>query len=159
MKADAQWWSGAGLAAALLVLAGGCYHGTAPTGPRKGALHATTHKSVREASRAALATLSDDGINALYFRPDTGVVESDWTDITHLEPTVADYPVDERVVRFRFLITLDTLGTTATVYLEVLQPAVDPMGNRHRERMAPQDHPAMSLARRMMDRLKERLGS
>lgn len=147
------------LLAALLAVAAGCYHGAAPTGPREGALSATTRKSVREASQAALASLNDDGIGALYFRPDTGLVESDWTDLTPLESSVRDYPADERVARFRFVITLDSLGTTTKIYLEVLQPAVDPLGNRRRERMVPSDHPAMDLARRMMDRLKERLGS
>lgn len=141
-----------------VLLSLGCYRAPARTHPLPGALQATTSRSVREAARAALATFNDDGIGVEQFRPDTGLVESAWFDVSQLESSATDYPPDERIVRFRFLAVADSTGGPTRIYLEVVQQAVDPMGGRHREREAPRDHPAMDVARRLMDRLTQRLG-
>lgn len=142
----------------LFLLTLGCYRAPARTHPLPGALQATTERSVREAASAALATFNGDGIGVEQFRPDTGLVESAWFDVSRLETGALDYPPDERIVRFRFLATADTTGGPTRIYLEVVQPAVDPLGGRRRERVAPPDHPAMDVARRLMDRLTLRLG-
>lgn len=146
-----------GIAASLLLVLG-CVHGSR-THPFPGALHTTSRHSVREIAAAALATFNDDGIGIEQYRPDTGFVESAWFDVMNLDPSVQNYPADEREVRFRFLAVPDSAGGPTHVYLEVVQPGVDPLGGRFREREVPSDHPAMGLARRLMNRLTDRLGS
>jgi hypothetical protein len=153
MTATARMW----IAASLLLLLG-CYHGTR-THPLPGALRATSTHSVREIAAAALATLNGHGISVEQYRPDSGLVESAWFDIVTLDPRAQDYPADEREVRFRVLAVADPAGGPTHVYLEVVQHGVDPLGSRFREREVPSDHPAMSVARRLMDRLTDRLGS
>ena len=144
--------------AASLVFAVGCYHG-ARTHPLPSALRSTSTRGVREIAAAMLATFNDDGIGVEQYRPDTGLVESVWFDLSALEPLARDYPPDEREVRFRFLAVPDTAGGLTHVYLELVQHGVDPFGSRLREREVPGDHPGWTVARRLMERLTNRLGS
>ncbi|MEK6610001.1 MAG: hypothetical protein AABZ35_03675 [Gemmatimonadota bacterium] len=141
-----------------VILFPACYRSPARSRPLPSAIQATTTRSVREASSAALAAFNADGIGIERFRPDTGLVESTWFDIANLETAARDYPRDEREVRFRFLAVADTMDGPVRLYLEVTQHAVDPLGSRRREREAPRDHPAMDVARRLMDRVTGRLG-
>ncbi len=143
-------------AAASLLVCFGCSHG-ARTHPFPGALRATSTRSVREIAAAMLAAFNDYGIGLEQYRPDTGFVESAWFDVMSVDASVQNYPVDEREVRFRFLAVPDSMGGPTHVYLEVVQPGGDPLGGRFREREVPADHPAMGLARRLMDRLTDRL--
>jgi len=144
--------------AASLLLSLGCYHGTR-THPLPGALSAASTHSVREIAAAALATLNGHGISVEQYRPDSGLVESAWFDIVTLDSRAQDYPADERQVRFRFLAVADPAGGPTHLYLEVVQHGVDPLGSRFREREVPSDHPAMAVARGLLIRLTERLGS
>lgn len=146
-----------GTAASLLFILG-CVHGSR-THPLPGALHTTSPHSVREIAAAALATLNAHGLSVEQYRPDTGLVESAWFDIMNLEPQAQSYPTDEREVRFRFLAFPDSAGGPTHVYLEVVQHGLDPVGGRFREREVPSDHPAMQVARDLLQRVTDRLGN
>lgn len=135
-----------------------CYRAPARTQPLAGALVAATSRSVAQATEAALAALSDDGIAIEQFRPDTGLVESAWFDVALLERAAIDYPAEERVVRFRFLAVADSAAGRTRIYLETLERfSIDPLGGRRRQRLVPGDHPAMELARRLLERTTSRL--
>ena len=151
MTTTARLWTAA---SALLLL--GCYH-AGRTHPLPGALRATSTHSVREIATAALAALDEKGIAVEQYRPDTGLVESVWFDVSTLEARARDYPPGERGVRFRFIAVADTAGGATHIYLEVVQHGLDPLGSRRSEREVPSDHPAMSVARQLMDRLTDRL--
>ncbi len=145
-------------AAASLFFVFGCVH-SSRTHPLPGALHTTSPHSVREIAAAALAILNGHGISIEQYRPDTGLVESAWFDVMMLEPRAQDYPADEREIRFRFLAFADSAGGPTNIYLEVVRHGMDPLGGRLREREVPSDHPAMQVARDLLQRLTDRLGN
>lgn len=146
------------LKACLFLPLASCYRVSARSQPYAGAIQATTTRGVREAASAALASFNEDGIGIEQFRPDTGLVESAWFDVANLVTSAYNYPSDERSVRFRFLAVADSMGGPVRLYMEVVQRGVDAFGGRRREREAPGDHPAMDVARRLMQRVTDRLG-
>ena len=149
----------AAAAAGLLILvAGACYRPAAQLGPLPGALSARTTASVREAAVASRAALSNFGLPLLFFRLDSGLVESDWFDIATLRSEAQAYPPEERMVSFRFAIVADSSGRTTLVFLETLAQTVgNQFGSRLRRRLVPSDHPAMGLARELLERVRRDL--
>jgi hypothetical protein len=146
--------------AAVTLVTASCYRAPAIAGPRRGALEATTVRSVAEATHAALGAITDEGLSVEQFRPDTGLVETRWFDVAALETGAATfaYPAQERLVRFRFLAVADPAAGATRLYLEPLRPSVtDRMGGRRSEQLVPRDHPAMAVGRRVLDRIHDRL--
>jgi hypothetical protein len=141
---------------AALALAG-CYRLAARTGPAEGSIEVMLRRGYADAARAALQALNAEGIGIEQFRPDSGLVESVWYDIAQLEPAARDYPADERTVRFRFIAVPDTARGTR-MWVETLQAStIDPLGSRRRERPVPGDHPALRVARRLIEQVELRL--
>jgi hypothetical protein len=144
--------------AAVALLGASCYRAPAIAAPRRGALEATTTRSVAEASHAALGAFTDYGLAIEQFRPDTGLVETRWFDIVLMETAATNFPAGERVVRFRFLATPDYAARVTRIFMEPLRPSVtDRMGGRRTEQLVPRDHPAMEAGRRLLDLIRDRL--
>lgn len=147
------------LLCALALLPAACYRPAAHTGPLSGALVATTTASVREAAVAARAAFSYFDIPLELFLPDSAVVESRWLDIADIRREAESYPPDQRVVRFRVLILPDSAGRATQIFVEALeQTEVNRrVGTTRSRRLVPRDHPALVVARELLERVRDEL--
>ncbi|OGT95149.1 MAG: hypothetical protein A3I79_03315 [Gemmatimonadetes bacterium RIFCSPLOWO2_02_FULL_71_11] len=142
-----------------LPLVAACYRPAARTGALAGALAMPTTASVREAAVAARAAFSHFDIPLELFLPDSAVVESGWLDIATIRHEAESYPPDQRVVRFRVLILPDSAGRATRIFVEALeQTEVNRrVGSKGRGRLVPRDHPAMAMARELLERVRDEL--
>ena len=142
-----------------LPLVAACYRPAARTGALPGALAMPTTASVREAAVAARAAFSHFDIPLELFLPDSAVVESGWLDIATIRREAESYPPDQRVVRFRVLILPDGAGRATRIFVEALeQTEVNRrVGSTGRGRLVPRDHPAMAMARELLERVRDEL--
>jgi hypothetical protein len=143
----------------LALLPAACYRPAAYSGPLRGALATTTTASVREAAVAARAAFSHLDISLEVFLPDSAVVESGWLDIATIRREAESYPRDQRIVRFRVLILPDSVGRATQIFIEALeQTEVNRrIGTTRSGRMVPRDHPAMVVAREVLERMRNEL--
>jgi hypothetical protein len=144
------------LLCALALLPAACYRPAAYAGPLRGALVTTTTASVREAAIAVRSAFSHLDIPLELFLPDSAVVESGWLDIATIRHEAESYPSDQRVVRFRVLILPDSTGHATQIFVEALeQTEVNRrIGTTRSGRLVPRDHPAMLVARELLDEVR-----
>jgi len=112
--------------------------------------------TVAETHAAAVRAVSGLGLPIRVAEVADGVVETDYVDIASFRPEAAQYPMAERLVRFRVAVIAheSNPATRMTVYA-IYSPFRTGLTNvRRGERAVPPDHPAMSLVRRMVTEVR-----
>jgi len=105
--------------------------------------------SPRVAWTAALQAVTNKGLPLRISDLDAGLIETDYFDIMAYVPEANQYPTGERLVRFRVLVAIDSLGVGTRVIVQcIYRPFFTGVGGSKRgERGVPRDHPAMDLVR------------
>ncbi|HXV90769.1 MAG TPA: hypothetical protein VD707_05325 [Gemmatimonadales bacterium] len=145
------------LALVPLACAGGTRTGSAATSGDasvKGLIGA----SVRVTFAAAVGALTEIPLEPKVVDEATGLVETEYFDLTPHRWEAERYPPVERVVRLVITVAPDTLGRGARVAVRTLyQPALgDYVRGRATERLVPRDHPGVTFAQEVLDRIERR---
>jgi hypothetical protein len=142
-----------------LPLVAACYRPAARTGALAGALAMPTTASVREAAVAARAAVGQLETPLELLLPGSADVEKGGLDSAANRHEAESYPPDQRVVRFRVLILPDSAGRATRIFVEALeQTEVNRrVGSKGRGRLVPRDHPAMAMARELLERVRDEL--
>lgn len=128
----------------------------APFRDRPAAVKSLVNASVHVTLRAVVRAIADEGLSLRLVDEERGIVESEYFDVATVEPLADRYPPAEREVRYTFSVQPDTLGRGSRVALFALyQPyrLGGPQG-RGNERTVPRDHPAVSFAKKLMERVE-----
>lgn len=114
--------------------------------------------SVQVTFTAALGTLSEIPLEPKLIREGAGQIETEYFDLTPHQWQAERYPPVERVVRLVITVAPDTLGRGSRVNIQALyQPALGTyVRGRATERLVPQDHPAVTFAGEVLDRIEQR---
>ncbi len=145
------------LALVPLACAGGTRTGSAATSGDasvKGLIGA----SVQVTFAAAVGALTEIPLEPKVVDEATGLVETEYFDLTPHRWEAERYPPVERVVRLVITVAPDTLGRGARVAVRTLyQPALgDYVRGRATERLVPRDHPGVTFAQEVLDRIERR---
>jgi hypothetical protein len=135
--------------AGAAVLALGC---AGARGPRaiKPAIEEHVAATPAAVFQAAVKAVTDQGLPLREADPVQRVVQTNYVDIQTFDPLgAAQYPVAERLVRFRILVATDPQGPGSVVALvAVYAPFRTGFSTSERnERAIPRDHPGMKVAR------------
>jgi intein/homing endonuclease len=124
--------------------------------PVPGSFEITVPDSVREATDAAAAALSDEGLRVLQHDRRRGFVESDYVDIGAVKSTIdrSTYVGNERLVKFQFFARR-TFGGTRVSGAAIYRPASG--GGRAEERMVPAEHAGREVLTRLLARVDSHL--
>jgi hypothetical protein len=108
--------------------------------------------SPRVAWTAALQAVTNKGLPLRISDLNAGIIETDYVDIVTYVPTANQYPTAERLVRFRVVVAIDTLGAGTRVIVQgIYRPFFTGVGGSERgERAIPRDHPAMDVVREVV---------
>jgi len=104
------------------------------------------------ALEVALGAVTALGLPLRLHDPEAGVVETNYTDIVQYYPEASQFPLGERLVRFRLIVVLADTGYGSTVAIEARYSPFMTGGDdtsRNRERAIPRDHPAMEMVREL----------
>ncbi len=147
------------IAGALVAVA--CAGGQRPPTPASGpdaSVKGLIGASVQVTFAAALSTLSEIPLEPGVIREATGQIETEYFDLTPHEWQAERYPPIERVVRLVITVAPDTLGRGSRVTIKALyQPALGSyVRGRATERLVPQDHPGVTFAQEVLDRMERR---
>lgn len=145
-----------GLGLALLVIAGGCVRARGdPYAPLSGALVVFRTDSVSRAFDEVRRAFQSEGIGVALIDDRRRLAESEWVDVASLRRTggAEQLPAAERRVKFR-LRAREVPGGSEIVAEAIYQPFFGQ--NRRDERMAPPEHPAWIVLRRMLEERPER---
>jgi hypothetical protein len=111
--------------------------------------------SVNVTLQASVDAMAAEGIPLDKFDPDTRYAQTGYFDIVTKLPEARTYPPAERQVRFRFLVTPDTLGRGAYLAVQALyQPFATGVYSERNDRAVPTGHPGISYARTLFSRAK-----
>jgi len=144
---------------ALIAL--GCAGGSSAGGPTasgdasvKGLIGA----SVQITFAAAVGALTEVPLEPRVVDEATGRVETEYFDLTPHRWEAERYPPVERVVRLVVTVAPDTLGRGARVAIRTLyQPGMGAyVRGRATERLVPRDHPGVTFAQEVLDRIERR---
>lgn len=108
---------------------------------------------------AALQAVTDEGLPLRTSDIDAGQVETEYVDVTSYQPEASQYPLAERLVRFRVLVAIDPEGDGSRLgVLGIYSPFSTGLSNTRRsERAIPRDHPAMEIVRSIVRRVREQI--
>ena len=114
--------------------------------------------SVQVTFTAAVGALSEIPLEPKVVQEATGLVETEYFDLTPHRWEAERYPPVERVVRLVITVAPDTLGRGARVAIRTLyQPALgEYVRGRATERLVPRDHPGVVFAQEVLDRIERR---
>ena len=143
----------------LLVAATACAspNTTATPATAKVTVRKIISASVHVTTRATLNVLSGEGLSLRITDEDAGRVETEYIDLTALEPEAQNYPAAERLVRMVFQIRPDTLGRGSILLVStVYQPYnVGLQGTRRSEHLVPADHPGATYTKKIVAKIEE----
>lgn len=111
--------------------------------------------------QAALKAVTDQGLPIREASEGTRVIQTDYVDVSSFDPAgSALYPANERLVRFRVLVSPDPQGRGAAVAIfGIYAPFRTGFSTSERnERAIPRDHPAMVVVRRIRDDVAKAAG-
>lgn len=113
--------------------------------------------SVHVTIRATLNVLSDQGLSLRIADEEAGRIETEYFDLTQLQPEAQNYPEAERSVRMVFQIRPDTLGRGSILLVStVYQPYnVGMEGSRRSEHLVPPDHPGATYTKKILAKIEE----
>ena len=145
------------LALAPLACAGGTRSGSAATSG-DASVKGLVGASVQVTFAAAVGALTEIPLEPKLVEEATGVVETEYFDLTPHRWEAERYPPVERVVRLVITVAPDTLGRGARVAVRALyQPAMgEYVRGRATERLVPRDHPGVTFAQEVLDRIERR---
>lgn len=114
--------------------------------------------SVQVTFSAAVGALTEIPLEPKVVEEATGLVETEYFDLTPHRWEAERYPAAERVVRLVITVAPDTLGRGARVAIRTLyQPAMGGyVRGRATERLVPRDHPGVTFAQEVLDRIERR---
>lgn len=114
--------------------------------------------SVQVTFAAAVGALTEIPLDPKVVDEATGRVETEYFDLTPHRWEAERYPPVERVVRLVISVAPDTLGRGARVAIRALyQPAMgEYVRGRATERLVPRDHPGVTFAQEVLDRIERR---
>ena len=143
------------VAALVALLAAACATPRNIRQPVDGAVVVTFPDSARPIFDATIAALRDEPIRIVLSDLASGVIETEYIDITSVRTSVdmSEEPMADRMVKFRFR-TRTTLGATHLVAEAIRRPF---SGGAAMERMLPPDHPARQVLNRVIANVDERL--
>jgi hypothetical protein len=109
---------------------------------------------------AALKAVGDEGLPLRFYDAATDRLETEYVDIATFEAVDASqYPTAERLVRFRVVAVQNPQGPGTRVSIFALyQPFRMDLSSERNARSIPRDHPGMSVARKLLDRMKQAVG-
>ena len=141
----------------LLACAGGQRTGS-PVSSADASVKGLIGASVQVTFGAALGTLSEIPIEPTIIREATGQIETAYFELTPHQWEAERYPPIERVVRLVITVAPDTLGRGSRVTIKTLyQPSLGPyVRGRATERLVPQDHPGVTFAEEVLNRIELR---
>jgi hypothetical protein len=113
--------------------------------------------SVHVTIRATLNVLSDQGLSLRIADEEAGRIETEYFDLTQLQPEAQNYPAAERSVRMVFQIRPDTLGRGSVLLVStVYQPYnIGIQGSRRSEHLVPPDHPGATYTKKILTKIEE----
>lgn len=146
-----------GLTLMTLACAGGTRTGSAATSG-DASVKGLVGASVQVTFAAAVGALTEIPIEPKVVEEATGRVETEYFDLTPHRWEAERYPPVERVVRLVITVAPDTLGRGARVAIRTLyQPAMgEYVRGRATERLVPRDHPGVTFAQEVLDRIERR---
>jgi len=146
-----------GLALTTLACAGGTRTGSAATSG-DASVKGLVGASVQVTFAAAVGALTEIPLEPKVVEEETGRVETEYFDLTPHRWEAERYPPVERAVRLVITVAPDTLGRGARVAIRTLyQPAMgEYVRGRATERLVPRDHPGVSFAQEVLDRIERR---
>lgn len=146
MKARGGLWY-----VALLLAA--CSSG--PRAPEPAAVEGLVNASVSVTLQASVEAIAEEGIPLDQFDPDTRFAQTGYFDIVTKLPSARDYPASERLVRFRFLVSPDTLGRGSHLAIQALyQWSATGVYSERNDRAVPRGHPGISYSRTLFERVR-----
>jgi hypothetical protein len=109
---------------------------------------------------AALKAVGDQGLPLRFHDPATNRVETEYVDIgTYEAVDASQYPTPERLVRYRIVAVPNPQGPGSRVSIFALyQPFRMDLSSERNVRSIPRDHPGMTVARKLLDRMKKAVG-
>jgi hypothetical protein len=111
--------------------------------------------------QAALKAVTGQGLPLREANEAARVIQTDYVDVASFDPAGASqYPMPERLVRFRVLVGANPDGTGAVIaFFGIYSPFRVGIGTTERnERAIPRDHPAMAVVRKMRDDVAKSVG-
>jgi hypothetical protein len=148
---------GAAAAALALACAGGSHGGTAAASG-DASVKGLVGASVQVTFAATLGALSEIPLEPKIVDEATGRVETEYFDLTPHRWEAERYPPVERVVRLVITVAPDTLGRGSRLAVRTLyQPSMGSyVRGRATERLVPRDHPGVTFAQEVLDRIERR---
>ena len=145
----------------VVVLVAGC---VGSSGPRvlRPSVEEVMSGSPSVLFQAALKAVTDQGLPLREAEPSARVIQTDYVDLASFNPAgAAQYPTNERLVRFRVLVGPNPQGARAVVALfGIYAPFRTGFSTSERsERVIPRDHPAMDLVRAIRDAIAKSAGT
>ena len=125
--------------------------------PVDGAVAVTFPDSARPIFDATIAALRDEPIRIVLSDRASGVIETEYIDITSVRTSIdmSEEPMADRMVKFRFR-TRTTLGATQLIAEAIRRPF---SGGAAMERMLPPGHAARQVLNRVLANVDERLAA
>jgi len=140
------------LGSALALLAA-CSSG--PRAPEPAAVEGVVNASVSVTLQASIDAIAQEGIPLEKFDPDQRYAQTGYFDIVSKLPGARDYPANERLVRFRFLVSPDTLGRGSQLAIQALyQWSATGVYSERNDRAVPKGHPGITYARTLFERVR-----
>lgn len=126
-----------------------------PREPEPAAVEGTIDAAVSVTLQASVDAIAQEGIPLDKFDPDTRYAQTGYFDIVTKLPEARTFPAAERIVRFRFLVTPDTLGRGSHLAIQALyQPFSTGVYSERNDRAVPTGHPGITFARRLFERTR-----
>jgi hypothetical protein len=110
---------------------------------------------------AALKAVGDEGLPLRFHDVATAQIETEYVDIATYAPGESiQYPTPERLVRFRVVAVQNPQGPGTRLSIFALyQPfRTDYSDSERNARSIPRDHPGMTVARKLVERIKKAVG-
>lgn len=147
-----------GVTALLALACAGSRSSTSAVASADASVKGLIGASVQVTFGAALATLTEIPLEPRVVREATGQIETEYFDLTPHQWQAERYPPVERVIRLVIDVAPDTLGRGSRVTIKALyQPSLGPyVRGRATERLVPLDHPGVTFAQEVLDRMERR---
>lgn len=123
--------------------------------PEPAAVEGLVNASVTVTLQASVEAIAQEGIPLDMFDPDGRYAQTGYFDIVTKLPGARDYPANERIVRFRFLVSPDTLGRGSHLAIQALyQWSSTGFYSKRNDRAVPKGHPGVSYSRTLFERVR-----
>lgn len=126
-----------------------------PRPPEPAAVEGLVDAAVNVALQASVDAIAQEGLPLDKFDPESRYAQTGYFDIVTKLPEARTYPSAERIVRFRFLVSPDTLGRGTHLAIQALyQPFATGVYSERNDRAVPKGHPGITFARRLFERAR-----